>query len=1849
MRDQNIYKELSHKLFDLFFADKSKYGVQLEDSSYRLIRSKISPVTIDKMLLNQGSLLAYQELHAMQYAYIKWICIDLDISKKDIDANDVNPKNLQVVKKACDDVCELLEKLKIPYLVEFSGRRGFHIWVIFDRLQTKLIGFKLISYILSKILLPYNINADRFPKTGFVNKQSKGIGLGVKLPLSQNKASGYQSFFLKDRTVFDFDLENHNVTPDESFFKEQLSILEDYQCVSIEKIQPFLDEFDLANKSNLSPSYIRYRYLEIAQLNVTYESAISALRKCQHIDKILTNYEAGINTQDRRILVGLLGRLTTPDDPEFGINLLMEIFSRVKNFRRDLTIQNLKLAKDYYPVTCSYFGNCNNCSHEKITSPVELIANINVSLNEFFKISNISENLFEKIKSALAKYALINDEIPLYFQLKKLESIEFQTIYDRIDHVMSGKSNRFGESYQFTRNEGNKLRSLYNLDHLDGFVSTYFMFILNTLFYTEISPNSYGYQLTPSFTDGNIFKNWFSNWAKFSNRIEHKIFNEEYQEYYLVKVDIKGFYDRIDLQRLAIKLYEEAPKSIADRLSGLAEEDKSKFKNLVKYLVELSRDTTGDENRGLPQGPAYARYLAELYLLGLDKLIEQEIIKDVSREYYYRFVDDIFIFVEDFQKAQNVLKAIERWVGINGLELNYQKTEIENVKKYGEKGKFKKFKDDAKYLINKANKNKAIISETEVQEALAKLDQITSDVKFGLKDNLRFFYYQFTNDPRLNHVKSKLNRILPFADSGRGTLFMLFYTDLIKNFPLEFWSLADQQEKISGLSLGHFLNTILIHGDLAADNMDKIATLLGSIVERQDLTDAQKSLVVALSLQFNLPIKKEFLNGCSKSTINSIMETPDITYHTSTYDFIISKLEDMDKQAFILELFRIIHDNPLDADVAQKLAKYTFTRFSEWNEDQELTDLLMEPKMMICYYNCLCFFTLFDNSDDENQLIKCWELLLACGEKQSHELDVKFEWLNRVIEHKIEDFSKSSYLILLSNKLGAQLATFNSEYDFIGNFRSILLVLLFAGDRTAEVFTKPGEDFIDDSLFGKWLKDPDVRLYPIADHICLKNLALNGLIILESNETIFIKDVAKSVDLEVFNYLPVANDPHSVEVELTKGTDTAAIYKKFVDFTSFIKAVRLHIDDAELFTSTFKTRLPVYYRVPYKVSQWPLIPFYSSFTQRISAYGVSKENDINSFWEDIDYMIKQNNEALMMIDDDTNPFNFSLEEMGERFYPLSEIIIQSNEDRIKFIKHFSDLLQDHPIETIYDFQYVWSATVNRILEESNSLSAGIIEYLTVHFASFEGNSKPAIDLIFAVNDRTLIEKSNLDQYFGTIRQSFVNFQSEPAINDFSLVQLFDDYVLPFSTLILEKYKLSVGDFVSGTFSYTTGFNVKTSQNETKAKLNDEDIDGRILLLYDNETNRFYSKTILELKNLTQNRDVFVCSCEIEEEGKKSEAVLIYLSDHQLSKSFERIKYRQDIFKTAVKESSEYRNVFPKDSFYQSIEKIYEEFTYQDLEKTLKNHYGTSVNIKDRIVSWLTLINETSIKGSEFEKYLGGKISLDQVRRAILTLLSVHCPIEDSDIKYFKEQLDLVRNDEHLIFAIKHPDRDKNGLFRLLAKCGYPDRDPDFEKNVRLMYSGSKIPDKLVILVDTSISGKQFSKGFKYYTTVLNDAESLLKANQNLVNLKDKYFEFKSIQEQKHFINNLKSIKEVIIITPTITEAFKTNVNGLESLKDKKITFLSNRVVPVESYMYLHNRFNKDQKEIIKHLITDIDLLKTIFKIEDPEKYIEFGTKTEELNTLLRIGSLPTKHIKLLSLSTLSGQKPLLEYIDNWKK
>lgn len=83
-----------------------------------------------------------------------------------------------------------MDGIGIQYILEFSGRRGFHIWIIFDELISKEVGFKLVSFIISKVKLNENIIADKFPKTPIVPRKSKGVGFGVKLPLSLHTGSG---------------------------------------------------------------------------------------------------------------------------------------------------------------------------------------------------------------------------------------------------------------------------------------------------------------------------------------------------------------------------------------------------------------------------------------------------------------------------------------------------------------------------------------------------------------------------------------------------------------------------------------------------------------------------------------------------------------------------------------------------------------------------------------------------------------------------------------------------------------------------------------------------------------------------------------------------------------------------------------------------------------------------------------------------------------------------------------------------------------------------------------------------------------------------------------------------------------------------------------------------------------------------------------------------------------------------------------------------------------------------------------------------------------------------------------------------------------------------------------------------------------------------------------------------------------------------------------------------------------------------------------------------------------------------------------------------------------------------
>jgi len=277
------------------------------------------------MLQESKSLLTYQELHTLNDANIQWVCIDLDISKQEIERNTVNEENLNLVKKSADDICVFLQSINIPYLLEFSGRRGFHIWIIFDELISKEDGFYLISYVLSKVKLKNNIIADKFPAVASVGKYSKGAGKGVKLPLSQNKSSKKLSFFIDVNDEFDFDSENWLAVPNVVFLEKQYEILRNKKTVNTEQVKDLISDYTKLDFLSENEKYLKSKRVKETYLsdNISLEEVLGSLRKCEHIAALLKDYQKGLSGKTRNILCGLLGNLKTPNDPDFGTNILL--------------------------------------------------------------------------------------------------------------------------------------------------------------------------------------------------------------------------------------------------------------------------------------------------------------------------------------------------------------------------------------------------------------------------------------------------------------------------------------------------------------------------------------------------------------------------------------------------------------------------------------------------------------------------------------------------------------------------------------------------------------------------------------------------------------------------------------------------------------------------------------------------------------------------------------------------------------------------------------------------------------------------------------------------------------------------------------------------------------------------------------------------------------------------------------------------------------------------------------------------------------------------------------------------------------------------------------------------------------------------------------------------------------------------------------------------------------------------------------------------------------------------------------------------------------------------------------
>lgn len=130
---------------------------------------------------------------------LRWICFDFDCKKQ-------SKTDLRTLKREFVNLLVArLKQLQIKYLLEFSGRRGIHVWIFLDQIISKDLAFTIVTKLreqfYDKIINNQRFGLDCFPKTGS-GKINNKYGLQVKLPLSRHQQGTYSYFIDKDEEQF---------------------------------------------------------------------------------------------------------------------------------------------------------------------------------------------------------------------------------------------------------------------------------------------------------------------------------------------------------------------------------------------------------------------------------------------------------------------------------------------------------------------------------------------------------------------------------------------------------------------------------------------------------------------------------------------------------------------------------------------------------------------------------------------------------------------------------------------------------------------------------------------------------------------------------------------------------------------------------------------------------------------------------------------------------------------------------------------------------------------------------------------------------------------------------------------------------------------------------------------------------------------------------------------------------------------------------------------------------------------------------------------------------------------------------------------------------------------------------------------------------------------------------------------------------------------------------------------------------------------------------------------------------------------------------------------------------------
>ncbi|BBE31740.1 hypothetical protein OSSY52_18810 [Tepiditoga spiralis] len=379
------------KFIELFNGREDVISFQYENG-YRPIRRPLNTKDVYNHFKGKRTLGIYQ---LKKDNTIKFAAYDIDIKKAYHKTSEEN-KNNEKLKDITHQLIDKLNNLNFNTYVEWSGNKGYHIWIFFE---TPVQSYKVkcvMEYLLNQIQTQEEIGVEIFPKQSNIGE---GLGNLIKVPLGLHQKTKNKCLFVNKDTL----------TP----IKNQIKYLMNIEYTNYDIIKELYNECssDFVYKTIVKSKTKKANKNTIKNVirkeinnNTQNDDIKKIITNCTIIKQIIKKIEneAYITEEEEKIFVESLIKIKDSK------NFIEEMLKKTINFsaiRLDLLMKKEK----NIPITCEEIKktilnkelhlNLEKCNCKFLTtynSPYSIIYDIDKLFLEKVEINDIVKKIMEK-------------------------------------------------------------------------------------------------------------------------------------------------------------------------------------------------------------------------------------------------------------------------------------------------------------------------------------------------------------------------------------------------------------------------------------------------------------------------------------------------------------------------------------------------------------------------------------------------------------------------------------------------------------------------------------------------------------------------------------------------------------------------------------------------------------------------------------------------------------------------------------------------------------------------------------------------------------------------------------------------------------------------------------------------------------------------------------------------------------------------------------------------------------------------------------------------------------------------------------------------------------------------------------------------------------------------------------------------------------------------------------------------------------------------------------------------------------------------------------------------------------